>query len=516
MSLCLLMLLAAPSVAQDEAKAVPTGTTDYEEIKGLLDSIQTRIDKMNKRAAEADAALKFLDDQVLEAIGRLSSRQDENTALRQETVGLNDKLGIVNASRAELATALALLGNERDQSVGLLEERVAVLTQQLELEQQALIELRQTFDFVTVEFKTTVEERDTTRNRLEAANLQLAETAKQLSARQDETERLSVELAALGDAHAKFEDQAAAGARRLDDAQTELVRTRGENESLAAEVAAERQRATALETEMAQLRDQRRIIEAQLGEHVEQIALAKQQLEERDSRLRRLAALNDKAENAMADERAGAEEARRRVAELTRQLGEVSRQLGAVNDLLVETEDRNTSQQAAIIDLERKLNRALVAKVEELAKYRSDFFGRLRQVLDRREDIRVVGDRFVFQAEVLFNSSEADLEPAGRERLIRLAKTLNDIAETIPPDIDWVLRVDGHTDVRPIATEQFPSNWELSTARATSVVKFLIDQAIPAQRLVAAGFGEHHPIDPRVDEIAYRRNRRIEFKLTQR
>ncbi len=151
-----------------------------------------------------------------------------------------------------------------------------------------------------------------------------------------------------------------------------------------------------------------------------------------------------------------------------------------------------------------------------MARYRSEFFGRLREVIGDRPDIRIVGDRFVFQSEVLFETGSAELGEEGRIQMARLARTLLDISRDIPKEIDWVLRVDGHTDKRPISTPQFPSNWELSTARAISVVKFLIGQGLPPNRVVAAGFGEYQPIDPDNDEIAYRRNRRIELKLTER
>jgi chemotaxis protein MotB len=153
--------------------------------------------------------------------------------------------------------------------------------------------------------------------------------------------------------------------------------------------------------------------------------------------------------------------------------------------------------------------------VQELARYRSEFFGRLREVLGERSDIRIVGDRFVFQSEVLFDTGEATLNPAGEAQLASFADTLREIAGSIPAEIDWILRVDGHTDVRPISSARFPSNWELSTARATEVVKYLISRGIPPRRLVAAGFGEYQPLEPGNTEEAYRRNRRIEFKLDQ-
>ncbi len=169
-----------------------------------------------------------------------------------------------------------------------------------------------------------------------------------------------------------------------------------------------------------------------------------------------------------------------------------------------------------IVDLGNRLNVALASRVQELANYRSEFFGRLRELIGDRSDIRIVGDRFVFQSEVLFSSGSSELEDGGKVQLLQLASTLRDIVPTIPDDIDWVLRIDGHTDVRPIHTDKFPSNWELSTARATSVLKFMLQAGIPPNRVVAAGFGQYHPLDPRRDDVSFRRNRRIEFKLTQR
>ena len=169
-----------------------------------------------------------------------------------------------------------------------------------------------------------------------------------------------------------------------------------------------------------------------------------------------------------------------------------------------------------IADLGKRLNVALARKVEELSRYRSEFFGRLREILGDRRDIRVVGDRFVFQSEVLFDSGSDQIGLGGQDQLAQLAAALLEIASSIPPELHWVLRVDGHTDVVPISTGRFPSNWELSTARAVSVVKFLIGQGVPPERLAATGFGEFQPLDSRADEIGHRRNRRIELKLTER
>ena len=191
-------------------------------------------------------------------------------------------------------------------------------------------------------------------------------------------------------------------------------------------------------------------------------------------------------------------------------------QLAQLQKLLSDADAKAKADQVQIADLGKRLNLALAGRVEELAQYRSEFFGRLREVLGNRPDIRIVGDRFVFQSEVLFASGSATLGLEGQEQLWQLARTLRDIIQTIPVDINWVLQVDGHTDTVRIATPQFPSNWELSTARATSVVKFLISQGLPAHRLAAAGYGEFQPLEEGLDEANRRRNRRIELKLTSR
>lgn len=203
-------------------------------------------------------------------------------------------------------------------------------------------------------------------------------------------------------------------------------------------------------------------------------------------------------------------------ARLNQQIQAFRDQLSELNALLETYEARNKESQAQILNLGERLNAALATKVQELARYRSEFFGRLREVLGNRSGIQIVGDRFVFQSEVLFDPGSEEIGAAGKEQLAQLAGTLKELASEIPNDIDWILRVDGHTDRIPINTARFPSNWELSTARAISVVKFLIEQGIPAERLAATGFGEFQPLDPSNTIEALRRNRRIELKFDQR
>src|SRR5579872_3234041 len=202
---------------------------------------------------------------------------------------------------------------------------------------------------------------------------------------------------------------------------------------------------------------------------------------------------------------------------LNQQIGALRRQIAALEDALGASESKEKSAQLRIADLGQRLNVALAQRVQELSRYRSDFFGKLREILGNRPDIRVVGDRFVFQSEVFFDSGAAVLRPEGRAELDKLAGALLDLEKQIPSEINWVLRVDGHTDTRSLsAASTFKSNWELSAARAISVVQYLIGKGVSPQRLVAAGFGEFQPIDPGTTEEAFSRNRRIELKLTER
>src|ERR1700761_1871602 len=201
---------------------------------------------------------------------------------------------------------------------------------------------------------------------------------------------------------------------------------------------------------------------------------------------------------------------------LNQQISALRRQLAALEEALQTSEKRDRESQGRIADLGQRLNVALAQRVQELSRYRSEFFGRLRAILGNRPDIRIVGDRFVFQSEVFFDTGQAQLLPEGRAELDTLASALIDLDKKIPSEIAWVLRVDGHTDVRPINSPIFKSNWELSAARAISVVQYLVSLGVPAQGLRAAGCPEFQPLDPAATEDAYKRNRRIELKLTER
>ena len=246
-----------------------------------------------------------------------------------------------------------------------------------------------------------------------------------------------------------------------------------------------------------------------LGAERENSAALKTQIQSTLDRLNATAAERDKANES-------ANGSATEVQQLSQQVAELTAELQKLNDALGEANAKAQEQTTTISELTQKLNLALAAKVGELARYRSEFFGRLREVLGDRSDVRIVGDRFVFQSEVLFPSASATLQDSGKEELSKLALTLLDISKNIPPSLNWVLRVDGHTDKLPIHTPEFPSNWELSTARATAVLEYLISQGVPANRLAAAGFAEYQPVDTGTDDAALAHNRRIELKFDQR
>jgi len=231
------------------------------------------------------------------------------------------------------------------------------------------------------------------------------------------------------------------------------------------------------------------------------------------------------AANARADALSGELDAEKQISQralsqveiLNQQIAALRKQIAALEDALQVSEEKDKESNTKIADLGRRLNVALAQRVQELNRYRSDFFGRLREILSDRENIRIVGDRFVFQSEVLFPTGSDQINDAGQVEMKKLAGAIIELQKEIPPEINWVLRVDGHTDNIPLSgTGRYKDNWELSTARATSVVKFLIENGVPPERLVAAGFGEFQPLDPADTDEARSKNRRIELKLTER
>lgn len=252
---------------------------------------------------------------------------------------------------------------------------------------------------------------------------------------------------------------------------------------------------------------------ARLATDVAALAELKQQLEQQ------VASLSGQLDTSKKDLVAATDLNAKSVAQvelLNRQLAAVRDQLAKLSAALDLANANVKDKDRKIADLGAQLNLALANKVGELERYRSEFFGKLRIALGNRPDIRIVGDRFVVPTDILFDSASAELNPTAQGSLGKLAQTLNEVAAEIPSSLDWVLRIDGHTDRRPIHTAEFPSNWELSTARAVAIVKYLVVQGIPAGHLSANGFGQFQPLDPADTPEAWAKNRRIEIQLTNR
>lgn len=431
---------------------------------------------LNEALVGRDRALDRLSRQVTELAEMLTLERAASEDLRSNVESLSQQLRASLTRRDELEASLGALRIERD----------AVLSR-LERSEAERSELSRRLDAATADLARTTAE-------LEDASGELARTRTSLDETTAELDRRTAELEETA---ARLDERTA----ELEETRTRLSVTRQELEDAYTVVQADRETIEAQLAELDRLSNDIRALRSLREELMRRVAAQEEQLEQRDRALER--------------EEEAAILARAEAARLGQQVRALREQMAELNALLEESERRDAAAQVQIADLGRRLNVALASRVQELARYRSEFFGRLRQILGDRQDVRIVGDRFVFQSEVLFESASAELGEEGRRQMAALAETLVEISSEIPEDLPWILQVNGHTDRRPIATERFPSNWELSAARAISVVRFLNEQGIPAERLAATGFGEFQPLDPRDDEIAHRRNRRIELKLTQ-
>ena len=431
-----------------------------------------------------DEALQRLTTQVNELTELLALERQGNADLRLNVAQLSASLQSANEERDNLVVEMSDLRSESAQ----LEEAVALLTRSAETAERSLAAAQEDLTAVN----------DTVERDRETIRTQLADM-----------DRLQRDIDALRNLRAQLEARVSDLASALETSQREAETLAAQSEELESALEETRQI-------VGTLRDTQRELQNRLAGEEERTLLAQKELRERDVRLAEVQALYLARESALEEEQELSTEAKTRVSRLNQQIALLRQQLAALQGALDQAESRDEEQQVVISDLGRRLNQALAQKVEELSRYRSEFFGRLREVLGDRRDVQIVGDRFVFQSEVLFSSGSAELGSEGRTRLRDLANTLAEITPRIPADINWILRVDGHTDPVPINSSQFPSNWELSGARATNVVKFLVEAGIPARRLAAAGFGQYHPLDEGTDEIAFRRNRRIEIKLTER
>jgi chemotaxis protein MotB len=365
-------------------------------------------------------------------------------------------LSLLSVAQFTLSSALS----SRDSAIDQLGKQIGDLASQLSIEKKATSSLQKDLEQLTLQLRQERSERD----RLNVDLAAQRQSADALKIERDQlTERLTSMMAERDKLSTALQGAAKESEAKAADLQKEIERQRVELTRLAASLAA-------ANNEKGKL----------FGDLTEQ-------------------------EKLTAEQKAA-------VVRLTAELAGLKDELARLNTALDAADAKAKEQNAQIVDLGQKLNRALASKVEELARYRSEFFGKLREALAGQRDVQIVGDRFVFQSEVLFPSGSAQLQPGGEKQLASVAQRLMEIGARIPKDINWVLQVDGHTDDKPINNVIYPSNWELSAARAIAVVKFLHSEGIPNDRLVAAGYGEYQPLST-MDSA---RNRRIELKLTSR
>ena len=425
---------------------------------------------------------------------------------------------------------LSVALSSRDQALDRVNRQVAELAEMLALERGQATELRGTVNRTATELRAAAAARDALAAQLREAREERERVGAERDAIRGERDRLAARVTDLDLASRGGAERLASLEQRLAEALRRAEAAGGDAAQVARDLTAERaarQQAAARAAELeAQARADRATIEARVADiadlydQVRALTALRDQLEKQAQEASRRAGGEQERREA-AESRAGeqtrlAESARAQVALLTRQLDELRAQIARVAAALDVSEAGGREKDAQIANLGTRLNAALAARVEELQRYRSDFFGRLRDLLGERPEVRVVGDRFVFQSEVLFPPGSAELSDRGQQQIRAIAKLFQELVSRFPPDVNWVLRVDGHADRNPIRSGRFASNWELSAARAIAVAQLLIQEGLPANRVAATAFGDNQPLDPADTPEAYARNRRIELRLTDR
>ncbi len=424
-----------------------------------------------------DAAIEKMTRQMTELSDLLSLERGHTSELKLSVAGLGHDLDAANTARDSLARELTAL-HDAQTRLGAARDRIAG-------------------------------ERDQLAARVQDAELRAGSAAARSAQLQAALDAAAGHSESMTQESATLSGQLADTRRALEAAQAQLAAMQAAIAERDRTVTADKATITAKLSDLAQLSEQVRALTALRDELEKQSADAAARAMTEQQRREAVAAQ-------LADEQRLGQSARAQVALLHRQVEELKAQLGQVAGALDLAQTVGRDKDAQIANLGQRLNTALAAKVEELQRYRSEFFGRLREVLAGSKGIQVVGDRFVFQSEVLFPAGSAELSAAGQDQIRALAATVKEIATRIPPDVNWVLRVDGHADRQKITGGAFASNWELSAERAINVVKLLIAEGVPAAHLAATGFADNQPLDPADTPDAYARNRRIELRLTDR
>ena len=436
---------------------------------------------------------------------------------------------------AQAFLSVALSG--RDRALDKLNRQIAELSDMLSLERGRTTDLRSSIAQLTRDVQAATRARDALSRQLGALRTSAEQATAERDALKSERDRLAAQLA-----DAQLQAQSAAARTQqlqaqIADAASRSVAASQQSATLDVQLADTRRQLAAAQDQLAKMREQMAELDRTVATDKQTIEARLSDVAKLNQQVQALTALRDELERQakdaagratteeqrraaveaqLADERKFSESAHVQIALLNRQMEQLRSQLEMVSSALDLSVKEGRDKDTQIVELGTKLNTALAAKVEELQRYRSEFFGRLREVLQNRPGIQVVGDRFVFQSEVLFPVGSAQLTGSGAEQMDKLATTLKEIGGEIPKDLPWVLRVDGHADKQPITGGAFASNWELSTQRAVNVVKLLIKDGVPPNHLAATGFADLQPLATGDTAEDYAKNRRIELRLTDR
>jgi len=425
---------------------------------------------------------------------------------------------------------LSVALSSREKAMDQLNLRVAELAELLSLEAAQGEQLRQQLGRLSDDLRGTAAARDAAIQSLALLREERERLAGERDGLRGERDRLGARLSDLELAARSAADRAAATERQMAEALGRAERTGGDAARLQRDLRGSQTELAAAQAALEALRREAQAMDRQVRVERETVTQRLSEMARLSEQIRALTALRDELERRAAQEQRGreraeaelgerarlAESAAAQVALLTRQTEALRAELARLSRALDLAEAEGRDRNAQITLLGQRLNAALAARVEELQRYRSDFFGRLRDALGERPEVRIVGDRFIFQGEVLFAPASAELSEAGLRQVRALASVLAEVTPLIPPDVAWVLRVDGHADRNPIRSARFASNWELAAARAIAVAQMLIAEGLPANRVAATSFGDAQPIDPGDSPQALARNRRIELRLTDR
>ncbi len=493
---------------EEDKKLLAQTLAELRQDLGQTDQLENDLVRTSQLRAELEAELEESKKTIEANQETIEARLAELVQLKRDIETLKEARKGLELDVAEMTTLLREAEQAKTEAAGEIERLTALLS--------AARDETETLKTEVVALDQSEADRKSLEEQIAELNALLTTSESDQAGKDKEIQELRTAIEEASEEKQSDDEQLAERERRIAELAAELETIRNRPQTSEASVEELRRAREALLVELAQVRDRASQLEGRLASEQDRTLLAQRELEKRAIRLAELLRSVGQAGEDAETQRELASESLAQIDVLNRQINQLRIQLASLEESLDLERAKVDTQKVTIADLGSKLNVALAGKVEELSRFRSEFFGRLREILGSRSGIRVVGDRFVFQSEILFPSGAAILETSGEDELRALAQSLKEISAEIPSELPWVLQINGHTDRRPIRNADFPSNWELSAARATTVGKFLIRQGIPPGRIAVAGFAQYQPLDERNDEIAYRRNRRIEVKLTTR